>query len=444
MIMFNDEARVKLQKGVNVLADAVQVTLGPKGRNVLIKETHLTKDGVSVAKEVKLEDPIENIGCQLIKNACAKTCDDAGDGTTTATILTRAIINEGMKYLAAGVDPYILKEQIDSDVAIVKEVINNIKQEINLDKIKQIATISANNDSEIGELISEAYSVIGKEGVITMEENKGADTEIKIVEGLQLNRGYASSYFINNSDMQICEFMNPEVYTHRGVIKDIMEILPVLESAAQRNKPLLILTEGIETDALNTIIINKIQQHLKICVVKLPFEKLIDIQDCERVTVSVDNTIIIAPNTSAKVAVIYVGANTEVELLEKKDRVEDAICAVRAAIEEGIVPGGGWTYVQASKKLDDGIIKKALTQPTIRIAENAGVCGLQVIENLLKDDTIGYDAKTKEYCNLLERGIIDPAKVTRVALENAASIASMFLLTECVINNETVRDNPEW
>jgi chaperonin GroEL len=427
-----------------VLADAVQVTLGPKGRNVIIKGTHLTKDGVSVAKEVKLDDPVENIGCQLIKNACAKTCDDAGDGTTTATVLTRAIINEGMKHLAAGIDPYLLKEQIDSDVTVVKDIINKTKQEIDLDKIKQIATISANNDSEIGELISEAYSIIGKEGVITIEENKGADTEIKIVEGLQLNRGYASSYFINNSDSQTCEFTNPEVYTHKGTIKDIMEVLPVLESAAQRNKPLLILTEGIESDALNTIIINKIQQHIKICVVKLPFEQLVEIKECEKVTVSVDNTIIIAPNTQAKVAVIYVGASTEVELLEKKDRVEDAICAVRAAIEEGIVPGGGWTYVQASKQLPEGIIKKALLQPTIRIAENAGVCGLQVIENLLKDSTVGYNAKTKEYCNLLEKGIIDPAKVTRVALENAASIASMFLLTECVINNETMRDNSEW
>ena len=204
------------------------------------------------------------------------------------------------------------------------------------------------------------------------------------------------------------------------------------------------MTEGIEHDALDTIIVNKIQNHLKICVVKLPFEKLVNIENCERATISIDNTVIIAPNTQAKVAVIYVGANTEVELLEKKDRVEDAICAVRAAIEEGIVPGGGWTYVQATKKLKDGIIKKALVQPTIRIAENAGVCGLQVVENLLKEDVLGYDAKAKEYCNLLEKGIIDPAKVTRVALENAASIASMFLLTECVINNETVRNNPEW
>ena len=444
MIMFNDEARVKLQRGVNVLADAVQVTLGPKGRNVIIKGTHITKDGVSVAKEVKLEDPVENIGCQLIKNACAKTCDDAGDGTTTATVLTRSIINEGMKYLAAGVDPYELKKQIDNDVAIVKELIDSTRQEIDLDKIKQIATISANNDSEIGELISEAYSRVGREGVITMEENKGAETEIKIVEGLQLNRGYASPYFINNSDSQTCELTNPIVYTHKGVISDIMEILEVLENAAISGRALLILTEGIEHDALDTIIINKIQNHLKICVVKLPFEKLINVENCTKATISLDSTVIIAPDTEAKVAVIYVGANTEVELLEKKDRVEDAICAVRAAIEEGIVPGGGWTYVQATKKLNNGIIKNALLQPTIRIAENAGVCGLQVIENLLKEDVLGYDAKTKEYCNLLERGIIDPAKVTRVALENAASIASMFLLTECVINNETVRNNSEW
>lgn len=443
-ILFNDEARVKLQKGVNVLADAVQVTLGPKGRNVIIKGTHLTKDGVSVAKEVRLDDPIENIGCQLIKNACAKTCDDAGDGTTTATVLTRAIINEGMKHLAAGVDPYLLKEQIDSDVKIVSDYINNIKSDIDLNRVKQIATISANNDSTIGELISEAYSKIGKEGVITMEENKGADTEIKIVEGLQLNRGYASPYFINNSDSQTCELINPIVYTHKGVINDIMEILEVLENAAQSGRALLILTEGIDHDALDTIIINKIQNHLKICVVKLPFEKLVTVENCEKAVISIDNTTIIAPNTQAKVAVIYVGANTEVELLEKKDRVEDAICAVRAAIEEGIVPGGGWTYVQATKLLKDGIIKKALIQPIIRIVENAGACGLQVVETLLKHDVLGYDAKAKEYCNLLERGIVDPAKVTRVALENAASIATMFLLTECVINNETVRNNSQW
>lgn len=431
-IIFNDEARMKLQKGVNVLADAVQVTLGPKGRNVIIKGTHVTKDGVSVAKEVKLEDSIENIGCQLIKNACAKTCDDAGDGTTTSTILTRSIINEGMKYLAAGIDPYEIKSQIDKDVKKVVEVIKSVTVETDLDRIKQIATISANNDSEIGELLSEAYSKIGKEGVITMEENKGAETEIKIVEGVQLNRGYASPYFINNSDSQTCELTNPIVYTHKGNIENIRDILEVLENAAVSNRSLLILTEGIEPDALNTIIVNIIQNHLKICVVKLPFEKLIEVENCERATISVDNTTIIAPNTSAKVAVIYVGANTEVELLEKKDRVEDAICAVRAAIEEGIVPGGGWTYIQAAKKLDKGIIKNTLLEPTRIIAKNAGADSSEVLSNMLNND-LGYDAKAKVYCNLLDKGIVDPAKVTRVALENAASIAGMFLLTECVI-----------
>lgn len=439
-IVFNDEARMKLQKGVNVLADAVEVTLGPRGRNVIIKGTHVTKDGVSVAKEVKLEDPIENIGCQLIKNACAKTCDDAGDGTTTSTILTRSIINEGMKYLAAGVDPYEIKNQIDKDVKKVVEVIKSVTVETDLDRVKQIATISANNDSEIGELLSEAYRRIGKEGVITMEENKGAETEIKIVEGIQLNRGYASPYFINNSDSQTCELTNPIVYTHKGNIENIRDILEVLENAAISNRALLILTEGIEPDALNTIIVNIIQNHLKICVVKLPFEKLIEVENCERATISVDSTTIIAPNTSAKVAVIYVGANTEVELLEKKDRVEDAICAVRAAIEEGIVPGGGWTYIQAAKTLSKGIIKNALLEPTRRIAENAGVYSSEVISNMLNSD-LGYDAKSKVYCNLLDNGIVDPAKVTRVALENAASIAGMFLLTECVINNE---QRSEW
>lgn len=434
-IVFNDEARMKLQKGVNVLADAVQVTLGPRGRNVIIKGTHVTKDGVSVAKEVKLEDPIENIGCQLIKNACAKTCDDAGDGTTTSTILTRSIINEGMKYLAAGVNPYEIKNQIDKDVKKVVEVIKSVTVETDLDRIKQIATISANNDSEIGELLSEAYSKIGKEGVITMEENKGAETEIKIVEGIQLNRGYASPYFVNNSDSQTCELTNPIVYTHKGNIENIRDILEVLENAAVNNRALLILTEGIEPDALNTIIVNIIQNHLKICVVKLPFEKLIEIENCERATISIDNTTIIAPNTSAKVAVIYVGANTEVELLEKKDRVEDAICAVRAAIEEGIVPGGGWTYIQAAKILPDGIVKNALLEPTRRIVKNAGVYSSEVISNMLNGD-LGYDAKSKTYCNLLDEGIVDPAKVTRVALENAASVAGMFLLTECVIHNK--------
>lgn len=434
MIMFNDEARHKLLEGVNVLADAVQVTLGPKGRNVIIKETHITKDGVSVAKEVKLDDPIANIGAQLIKNASSKTCDDAGDGTTTATILTRAIIQEGMKYLAAGIDPYTIKKEIDSDVKIVTDYINSVKQEIDLNKIKQIATISANNDESIGDLLASAYEKIGNDGVITMEENKGSDTYIRVVEGTQIERGFASPYFINNSDSQTCELINPIIYSHKGNLENLRDILPTLEKVSTNRGSILILTESIEPEALDTLVINKIQNHLKVCVVKVPFEQLFTdtFKQAEKVVITSTNTTIIAPDTTAKVAVIYVGASTEIELLEKKDRVEDAICAVRAAVEEGIVPGGGFTYLQASKLLDNGIIKKVLQIPSEQIANNAGKCGQVIVINSLNEN-LGYDAKNDIYTDLLAQGIIDPAKVTRVALENAASIASMFLLTECVL-----------
>ncbi len=434
MIMFNDEARLKLLEGVNTLADAVQVTLGPKGRNVIIKETHLTKDGVSVAKAVKLDDPIANIGAQLIKNASSKTCDDAGDGTTTATILTRAIIQEGMKYLAAGIDPYTIKKEIDSDVKIVTEYINSVKQEIDLNKIKQIATISANNDESIGDLLASAYEKIGKDGVITMEENKGSDTYIRVVEGTQIERGFASPYFINNSDSQTCELINPIIYSHKGNLENLRDILPTLEKVSTNRGSILILTESIEPEALDTLVINKIQNHLKVCVVKVPFEQLFTdtFKQAEKVVITSTNTTIIAPDTTAKVAVIYVGASTEIELLEKKDRVEDAICAVRAAVEEGIVPGGGFTYLQASKLLNNGIIKKVLQIPAEQIANNAGKCGQVIVINSLNEN-LGYDAKNDIYTDLLAQGIIDPAKVTRVALENAASIASMFLLTECVL-----------
>lgn len=435
-IMFNDEARQKLMKGVNVLADAVQVTLGPKGRNVIIKGTHLTKDGVSVAKEVLLEDPIENIGAQLIKNACAKTCDDAGDGTTTATVLTRAIIKEGMGYLAAGTDPYLLKRQIDTDVKIVTDYIKDTKQDVDLNKIREIATISANNDSEIGELLANAYEKIGKEGVITMEENKGSDTYIKIVEGTQIERGFASPYFINNSDSQTCELTNPIIYSHKGNLSNIRDILPMLEQVSTSRDSLLILTESIEPEVLDVLVMNKIQNHLKICVVKVPFEQLMEQRRADKVIVTSTNTTIIAPDTTAKVAVIYVGASTEVELLEKKDRVEDAICAVRAAIEEGIVPGGGFTYLMASTLLGPGIIQNALRKPAEQIANNAGKCGELIVAQSLTTQN-GFDAKEGEFViDLTKQGIIDPAKVTRVALENAASIATMFLLTECVIYNE--------
>ena len=435
MIMFNDEARLKLLEGVNTLADAVQVTLGPKGRNVIIKETHLTKDGVSVAKAVKLDDPIANIGAQLIKNASSKTCDDAGDGTTTATILTRAIIQEGMKYLAAGIDPYTIKKEIDSDVKIVTEYINSVKQEIDLNKIKQIATISANNDESIGDLLASAYEKIGKDGVITMEENKGSDTYIRVVEGTQIERGFASPYFINNSDSQTCELINPIIYSHKGNLENLRDILPTLEKVSTNRGSILILTESIEPEALDTLVINKIQNHLKVCVVKVPFEQLFTdtFKQAEKVVITSTNTTIIAPDTTAKVAVIYVGASTEIELLEKKDRVEDAICAVRAAVEEGIVPGGGFTYLQASKLLNNGIIKKVLQIPAEQIANNAGKCGQVIVINSLNEN-LGYDAKNNIYTDLLAQGIIDPAKVTKVALENAASVATMFLLTECVIN----------
>lgn len=437
MIVFNDEARAKLMNGVNTLANAVQVTLGPKGRNVIIKGTHLTKDGVSVAKEVRLEDPIENIGAQLIKNACAKTCDDAGDGTTTATILTRAIIQEGMKRLAAGIDPYEIKEQIDKDVAKVVSYINEIKQEVDIDKIREIATISANNDASIGELLASAYERIGKDGVITMEENKGSDTYIKVVEGTQIERGFCSPYFINNSDSQTCELVNPIIYSHKGNLTNLRDILPILEKTSVNRGSLLILTESIEPEALDTLIINKIQNQLKICVVKVPFEQLFteEIKQADKVVVNSTTTTIIAPDTTAKVAVIYVGASTEIELLEKKDRVEDAICAVRAAVEEGVVPGGGFTYLEASLLVNSGIIQNALRVPTKQIADNAGKCGEVVVEECLVN-VKGYNAKTDEYVDLAKQGVIDPAKVTRVALENAASIATMFLLTECVIHNE--------
>ena len=435
MIMFNDEARQKLLKGIDTLADAVQVTLGPKGRNVIIRGTHITKDGVSVAKEVMLEDPIENIGASLIKNACAKTCDDAGDGTTTATVLTRAIIKEGMKYLTSGIDPYEIKSRIDKDVKIVTSYIKDIKQDVDLNKIKEIATISANNDSEIGELLANAYEKIGKDGVITIEENKGSDTYIKIVEGTKIERGFASPYFINNSEEQTCELINPFIYSHKGNLSNIKDILQLLENVSKNRDSLLILTESIEPEILEALVLNKIQNHLKVCVVKVPFEQLMEQRRADKVIVTSSSTTIIAPDTGAQVAVIYVGASTEVELLEKKDRVEDAICAVRAAIEEGIVPGGGHTYLEASLLLEQGIIQNALRKPAEQIANNAGKCGELIVEQSLETGK-GFDAKEcKFFEDLTSQGIIDPAKVTRVALENAASIASMFLLTECVIHN---------
>ena len=428
-MIFNDDARTKLKKGIDTLADAVQITLGPKGRNVLIN-SHLTKDGITVAKAVNLEDYVEDAGAKLIRDACSKTCEDAGDGTTTSTVLARAIISE---ILNSNKDPYTIKEEIDRDVKTVVNFIKEVKQDVDLNKIKQIATISANNDSEIGDLLAEAFSRIGMEGVISMEENKGSDTYIKVVEGIQINRGFLSKFFVNNSEDNVCELINPIVYSHKGNITNIKDILPQLEKAAANNRAILILTEGIEPEIVDTLVMNKLQNHLKVCVVKVPFEKLMDIPVCEKATIDARSTTIIAPNTQAKVAVIYVGANTETELIEKKDRVEDAICAVKSAIEEGVVPGGGWTYLNASKLLNKGIIKSALLAPLKTILKNAGKDSDAIIECLLSNPEYGYDAKDSVYCNLLKEGIIDPAKVARTALENAASIATMFSLIECVI-----------
>jgi chaperonin GroEL len=339
-----------------------------------------------------------------------------------------------MKYLAAGIDPYEIKKNIDNDVKKVIEYINSIKQDVDLNKIKEIATISANNDSEIGDLLASAYEKIGKDGVITMEENKGSDTYIRVVEGTQIERGFASPYFINNSDSQTCELINPIIYSHKGNLENLRDILPTLEKVSTNRGSILILTESIEPEVLDTLVINKIQNHLKVCVVKVPFEQLFTetFKQAEKVVVTTTNTTIIAPDTTAKVAVIYVGANTEIELLEKKDRVEDAILAVRSAVEEGIVPGGGFTYLMASKRLEKGIIKNVLKVPAEQIANNAGKCGTLIVAESLTGE-IGYNAKSDTYTDLLSEGIIDPAKVTRVALENAASIATMFLLTECVI-----------
>lgn len=424
--------REQMFNGINLLNNAVKITLGPKGRNVIIGDCHVTKDGISVAKEVKSENKLENTGIQLVRNACSKTCDDAGDGTTTSVVLAQAIIQQGLQYLAAGVDPYEIRDAINKDVDAVKQFIFHNKIEADLEKVKQIATISANNDSFIGNLIAEAYEKVGKNGVITMEENKGSDTYVKVVEGLQIQRGFTSPYFINNSDAQTCELENVTIYSHKGNISDFKDILPILEDASVNRKSVLILTENIEPEILDTIIINRIQNHLKVCVVKVPFEQLVDITFANKVVISNSITTIIAPNTQAKVAVLYVGASTAVELLEKKDRVEDAICAVKSALEEGIVSGGGFTYLQASQHLSEGIIKNALQKPAEQIAENAGQCGKLIVEKAIESG-LGYNAKTNTFSNLIEDGIVDPAKVARVALENAASVANMFFLTECVL-----------
>ena len=525
-IKFTTSAREELKKGVDALADAVKVTLGPKGRNVIIDKKfgapHITKDGVTVAREVELEDAFQNMGAQLLKEVASKTGDDAGDGTTTATVLAQAIINVGLKNVTAGANPMDLKRGIDKAVAAVVASIKNMSTEVGDDfkKIEDVARVSANNDETIGRLIAEAMQKVKKEGVITVDEAKGTETTIEVVEGMQFDRGYISPYFVTDPDKMLCAMDSPFILLHDKKISNLKDILPVLEQVAQSGRPLLIIAEDVDQDALAALVVNRLRGSLKICAVKAPgfgdrrkemlediailtggnvisAEKgmtlanvtMTDLGTASTVTVNKENTTIvngagskeaiaarvaqikaqIAQTTSdydreklqerlAKlaggVAVLHVGAPSEVEMKEKKDRVDDALSATRAAIAEGIVPGGGVAYIRALSALDNlngvnddettgiEIVRRAIEEPLRQIAYNAGVEGAVVVQKVREGkDDYGYNARTDEYENLLSAGVIDPAKVTRVALENAASIAGMFLTTECVIA-EKKEDNP--
>lgn len=517
-IKFNIEAREELKKGVDALANAVKVTLGPKGRNVIIEKKfgapHITKDGVSVAKEVELEEAFQNMGAQLVKEVASKTGDDAGDGTTTATVLAQAIVNVGLKNVTAGANPMDLKRGIDKAVACVVENIKSQAQEVNDDmaKIESVARISANNDSEIGKLIAEAMEKVKREGVITVEEAKGTDTTVEIVEGMQFDRGYISPYFVTNTEKMECEMENPYILIFDKKISSLKEMLPVLEATAQSGRPLLIIAEDVDSEALATLVVNRLRGSLKICAVKAPGfgdrrkEMLEDIAvltggvviseekglklesttidmlgRAEKVTVDKENTTIVngmgdkaaitarvaqikaqiekttsdydreklqerLAKLAGGVAVLYIGAASEVEMKEKKDRVDDALAATRAAVEEGIVPGGGVAYIRAVEALETlkgdnedqttgiQIVKRAIEEPLRQIVTNAGGEG-SVVVNKVKEGkgAFGYNARDDRYEDLLKAGIIDPTKVSRVALENAASIASMFLTTECVL-----------
>jgi chaperonin GroEL len=525
-ILFNIDARDELKKGVDALANAVKVTLGPKGRNVIIEKKfgapHITKDGVTVAKEIDLEDAFQNLGAQLVKEVASKTGDDAGDGTTTATVLAQSIVGVGLKNVTAGANPMDLKRGIDKAVIQVVQNIAAQSQSVGDDynKIEQVATVSANNDAVIGKLIADAMRKVTKDGVITIEEAKGTDTHIDVVEGMQFDRGYISPYFVTNTEKMEVEMERPYVLIYDKKISNLKELLPVLEPAVQSGRPLLIIAEDVESEALTTLVVNRLRASLKICAVKAPGfgdrrkEMLEDIAiltggiviseekgitldkatlemlgTAEKITVNKDNTVIvngsgdkegiakrvgqikaqIATTTSdydreklqerlAKlaggVAVLYVGAASEVEMKEKKDRVDDALSATRAAIEEGIVPGGGVAYIRAIESLghvdtlnDDEatgveIVKRAIEEPLRQIVANAGKEGAVVVQKVREGkDDFGYNARTDEYENLYAAGVVDPAKVCRVALENAASIAGMFLTTECVIT-EKKEDNP--
>ncbi|MDE5799455.1 MAG: chaperonin GroEL [Paramuribaculum sp.] len=525
-IKFEIKAREELKKGVDALADAVKVTLGPKGRNVIIEKKfgapHITKDGVSVAREVELEDPFQNMGAQLVKEVASKTGDDAGDGTTTATVLAQAIISVGLKNVAAGANPMDLKRGIDKGVAVVVDGIKAMAQEVGDDfkKIEDVARISANNDEKIGHLIADAMRRVKKEGVITVDEAKGTETTVDVVEGMQFDRGYISPYFVTNPEKMECDMESPFVLLYDKKISNLKDILPLLEASAQSGRPLLIIAEDVDQEALATLVVNRLRGSLKICAVKAPGfgdrrkEMLEDIAiltggivvseekgmklesatvdmlgRAEKITVNKENTTIIngegnkqaiadrvaqikaqieqtksdydreklqerLAKLAGGVAVLHVGAPSEVEMKEKKDRVDDALSATRAAIAEGIVPGGGVAYIRCVEKLeslkgdnDDEttgilIVRRAIEEPLRQIVANAGVEGAVVVQKV-KEGTgdFGYNARTGEYENLLAAGVIDPAKVARVALENAASIAGMFLTTECVIADKK-EDNP--
>ena len=525
-IKFDIKAREELKKGVDELANAVKVTLGPKGRNVIVDKKfgapHITKDGVTVAKAVELEDEFQNMGAQLVKEVASKTGDDAGDGTTTATVLAQAIINVGLKNVAAGANPIDLKRGIDKAVAKVVEGIKAQAQEVDDDlaKIENVARVSANNDAEIGKLIADAMGKVKKEGVITIEEAKGTDTTVKVVEGMQFDRGYISPYFVTNTEKMECEMDNPYILLYDKKISALKDMLPVLEAVAQSGRPLLIIAEDVDSEALATLVVNRLRGSLKICAVKAPGfgdrrkEMLEDIAilthgvvisedkglkldmatvdelgSAEKVTVDKENTTIVTGNGDKEliaervaqikaqiekttsdydreklqerlaklaggVAVLYVGAPSEVEMKEKKDRVDDALSATRAAVAEGIVPGGGVAYMRCVAALENfhgdnddentgiQIVKRAIEEPLRQIVANAGLEGAIIVQNV-KDGKgdYGYNARTGKYENFFESGVIDPAKVTRVALENAASIAGMFLTTECVIA-EKKEENP--
>lgn len=526
-IYFDVEAREKLKKGVDALANAVKVTLGPKGRNVVIGKKfgapHVTKDGVSVAKEVELKDPIENMGAQMVKEVASKTADIAGDGTTTATVLAQAIITAGLKNVAAGANPMDLKRGIDKAVISVVSDLKAISKEVGSDndKIKQIATISANNDETIGSLIAEAMKVVGNDGVITVEEAKGTETEVKTVEGMQFDRGYLSPYFVTNTEKMIAEMERPLILIYDKKISNMKELLPILEPIVQNGKSLLIIAEDVDGEALATLVVNRLRGSLKIAAVKAPgfgdrrkamLEDLAILTGgqviseergytlenatldmlgtAEKVEIDKDNTTIIngageKANIQARigqikaqmeattsdydreklqerlaklaggVAVLYIGAPTEVEMKEKKDRVDDALAATRAAVEEGIVPGGGVAFIRAMDKLETlkgenedettgiAIVKRAIEEPLRQIIANAGGEGAVVVQKVREGKgDFGYNARTEQYQNLYEAGVIDPTKVARIAIENAASIAAMLLTTECVIADEPEENNP--